>query len=47
VVSRAAGALITGPLAFFVSGLLDVIAGLRLAALYLYRRRAGRLNRSG
>lgn len=39
---RAAGALITGPLAFFVSGLLDVIAGLRLAVVYLWRTRVSR-----
>jgi hypothetical protein len=42
VLSRALGALITGPLAFFVSGLLDVLVGLRLAAVYLWRTRVSR-----
>ena len=37
--SRAFAALITGPLAFFLAGLLDVVAGLRLAAIYLWRTR--------
>jgi hypothetical protein len=42
VVSRALGALITGPIAFLVCGLLDVLSGLRLAALYLWRTRVSR-----
>jgi hypothetical protein len=42
VLSRALGALITGPVAFFVSGLLDVLIGLRLAAIYLWRTRVSR-----
>jgi hypothetical protein len=45
VISRALGALVTGPLAFFLSGLLDVLVGLRLAALYLYRTRVRSVNR--
>lgn len=40
--SRALGALITGPIAFFVSGLVDVAVGLRLAAVYLWRTRLSR-----
>jgi hypothetical protein len=40
--SRALGALITGPIAFFVSGLVDVVVGLRLAAVYLWRTRLSR-----
>jgi hypothetical protein len=42
VLCRALGALVTGPLAFFVSGLLDVLVGLRLAAVYLWRTRVSR-----
>jgi hypothetical protein len=42
VPSRTLGALITGPLAFFLSGLLDVLVGLRLAARYLWRTRVRR-----
>jgi hypothetical protein len=42
VLSRALGALVTGPLAFFVSGLLDVLVALRLAAVYLWRTRVSR-----
>jgi hypothetical protein len=37
MVSRALGALLTGPVAFFVSGLIDVLSGLRLALVYLWR----------
>jgi hypothetical protein len=35
--SRALGALVTGPAAFLVCGLLDVGLALRLAVLYLWR----------
>jgi hypothetical protein len=42
VFSRRLGALITGPIAFFLTGLVDVLAGLRLAAIYLWRRRVSR-----
>lgn len=40
--SKLLGALVTGPVAFFVSGLLDVLVGLRLAAIYLWRTRVSR-----
>jgi hypothetical protein len=42
VFSRRLGALLTGPVAFFLCGLLDVLVGLRLAALYLWRTRVSR-----
>jgi hypothetical protein len=47
--SRTLGALITGPIAFFLAGLVDVLVGLRLAAIYLWRARVGSraLSRSG
>ncbi|HET9721317.1 MAG TPA: hypothetical protein VFP55_14650 [Solirubrobacteraceae bacterium] len=47
MVSRALGALLTGPAAFFLSGLVDVLVGLRLAAIYLWRTRTGSRHRPG
>jgi hypothetical protein len=33
---RTLGALVTGPAAFFLSGLLDVLTGVRMGLVYLW-----------
>jgi hypothetical protein len=42
MLSRAAGALLTGPLAFFVSGVIDVALALWLGLRWLARRAISR-----